>query len=326
MRPQAAIASALLFLVALAPLGLGAGETQPCASTFDTTPAFTDYCYHQGVWYSPDTAQFDVLILPQASPYALRDTQLAEQSVEMWDAGIHSLGASWLSGLNIDTYVVGHEPVPARALADPEVIVVISTEVNPFVLFGVAVQHPLNFCHGLGLSTGQKVLPSTAWTDLRGFHQHPGASYGSFAASCNGGGKMCYVVNTNFLWLPDDQDRHSMYDLISHEVGHCLTLGHVGDADTESTDDSIAYPDQDIMSYENDGLTSPTMHCVSNLNVRVIEKAFGSVLGQSGATTAIAPASAAYVHMKPADYSQPSCTQSTANYLDIRYAEESQPI
>src|SRR5687767_7372619 len=102
MRSILAIACSLV-LVTAAPLAAGAGETQPCAASYDTTPAFTDHCYHQGVWYSPDTAQFDVLVLPQASPWALRDTQLVEQSVEMWDQGIHDLGAPWIAGLDIDT-------------------------------------------------------------------------------------------------------------------------------------------------------------------------------------------------------------------------------
>lgn len=326
MRFLPSIASLGLLLFALTPLAQGAGESQPCAATFDTSVPFTDYCYHQGVWYSPDTAQFDVLILPQSSPWAIRDTQLVEDSVDMWDAGIHALGAPWLSGLNIDAYTVGIEPVPQRALADPEVVVLLSTEVNPFVLFGVAIQHPINFCHGIGLSIGQKVLPTTQWSDLDGFHQHPGSPLGSITAACASGGKLCYVVNTNFLWLPDDLGRKSMFDLISHEVGHCLTLGHVGDADTESTDDSLAYPHHDIMSYESDGLVAPTMHCVSNLNVRVIEKAFGSVLGQPGATTAVAPAAAGYAHMKPADYSQPACAQSNATFDDIDYVLSAQPI
>lgn len=321
MRTKLALASLTLAFLVAAPLTQGAGETQPCASTFDTTPPFTDYCYHQGVWYIPDTTHFDILILPATSALTLRDTQLAEDSVDMWVAGIDAIGGAALAGLTIDAYTVGMEPVPESALADPEVIVALTTEANPFVLLGLAVLHPINFCHGIELTA------ATTWQDIPGFHQHPGSPFGSFVAQCNSGGKMCYVINTSFapFITPNADNSQWMYDLISHEVGHCLTLGHVGDANTESTDDSIAYPHHDIMSYENDGLRASRHHCVSNLNVQVIAKAFSSMLDPPG-TTAVAPNPAAYVHMKPADYSQPTCPLSAPSYTDVNYLLSADPL
>lgn len=320
MRTKIALAALTATVLVLVPLTQGAGETQPCAATYDTTPPFTDYCYHQGVWYSPDTTQFDVLIVPAASALTLRDTQLAEDSVDMWDAGIQALGGPTISGLNIDAYTVGMEPVPEAALADPEVIVAPTTEANPFVLFGVAILHPINFCHGISPSV-------STWQEVPGFHQHPDSPFGSFLASCASGGKMCYVVNTSFapFITPNADNSQWMYDLISHEVGHCLTLGHVGDASTESTDDSIAYPHHDIMSYEDDGLRASTPHCVSNLNVKVIEKAFSSMLDPPG-TTAVAPNPAAYVHMQPSSYSQPACPVSSPSYTDVNYLLGADPL
>lgn len=319
MRSLPALASALLLtLLASLPFAQGVGET--CTGAFDTSVPFTDGCYHQGVWYTPDTAQFDVLILPPEGPYAVRDIQLAEESVDMWDAGLHALGGSALAGLNIDSYTVGHEPVPAAALADPEAIVVLTTESQPFLLFGVAVLDPINFCHGI--SPDMKT-----WDQVPGFHQHPGSPFGSFVASCSSGGKQCYVVNTSFLtsFLPDHNDMQWMYDLISHEVGHCLSMGHVGDADTEDTDDSTAYPEHDIMSYENDGLRASRTHCVSNLNAQVAIKAWSSILNPPG-STAVAPSPAAYVNMKPSDYSQPTCPESDAGILDAGYLLSSDPV
>jgi hypothetical protein len=322
MRPLAALASALLltFLAAAMPPAKGAGETQPCASTFDTTVPFTDYCYHQGVWYAPDTAQFDVLIVPPEGPWAVRDIQLATESVDMWDTGLHAIGGSALSGLNIDAYTLGMEPVPAAALWDPEAIVVLTTETQPFLLLGFAALEPINFCHGI-------TPDMQTWDQVPGFHQHPGSPFGSFVASCSSGGLQCYVVNTSFVSsiLPDHNDMQWMYDLISHEVGHCLSLGHVGDADTEDTDDSIAYPHDDIMSYENDQLRATRTHCVSNLDTQVVIKAFSSILAPPG-STAVAPDPAAYVHMTPSDYSQPTCAESDASILDVGYVLGADPL
>jgi hypothetical protein len=320
MRPIPAFACSAVVLLAAMPLASGAGETQPCAATFDTTVPFTDYCYHQGVWYAPDTAQFDILIVPPVGPWAVRDVQVATESVDMMDAGLHALGGAALAGLNIDAYTLGWEPVPSEALFDPEAIILLTTETSPFLLFGFAALQPVNWCHGIS--------PSVAtWAEVPGFHQHEGSPFGSFLAACSSGGKQCYIVNNSFITsiLPNANDRQWMYDLISHEVGHCLSLGHVGDANTEGTDDSIAYPHHDIMSYENDGRRDSRTHCVSNLNAQVVIKAFSSVLNPPG-TTATAPNPAAYVHMRPADYSQPWCPESTASITNVGYVLGADPL
>ena len=319
MRTKMILPVAALLLLAAVPMGQSAGETQPCAP-YDPSPPFTDYCYHQGVWYVLDTTQVDVLILPPAGPYALQDIQMAAESLDMWDAGLHALGGPALDGLTIDSYTVGLDAIPESALADPEVIVTLTTETQPFALVGLATLHPINFCHGIQASTA-------TWDQVPGFHQHAGSPFGSFVASCSSGGKMCYVINTGFtglLGLPTADTGRTMFDLISHEVGHCLSLGHVGDADTESTDDSLAYPHHDIMSYENDGLIAPRSHCVSNLDAQTVTKAFSSMLAPPG-TTAIAPAPAAYVHMQPASYSQPTCPASTASWTNVGYVLGADP-
>lgn len=320
MRAKLALATFSLLALAIAPLAQGAGESQPCTTPYDTSPPFTDYCYHQGVWYVPDTATFDILIVPPAAPLFLRDIQLAEQSVDMWAAGIQALGGPTVAGLQVNAYTLGWEPVPPEALWDPEVIIALTTEVNPFVLFGVAVLQPINFCHNIDPTL-------TSWSKVPGLHQHPGSPIGSYLASCAAGGKQCYVVNTSFApFIQINADNAQwMYDLISHEVGHCFGLGHVGDANTESTDDSIAYPHHDIMSYENDGLRASRPHCVSNLNVRVVEKAFSSVLDPPG-STATAPNANAYVHMDPDDYDQPTCPMPTGTWFDVGYLLTADPI
>lgn len=65
-----------------------------------------------------------------------------------------------------------------------------------------------------------------------------------------------------------------MFSVGSHEVGHCLGMGHVnGD-----------HPTEDLMNafYEHPiGANSNPLKCVSNLNVRTIERAFAPAFGQS---------------------------------------------
>src|ERR1041385_1579499 len=306
----------LMGLTALVPVSIAAGEAQPCSTPYDTSPPFTDYCYHQGVWFSPDTADIDVLIFPPASPYEAREWQLVEQSVDNWEDGIHALGAPWLSGLHINDYTVGRQSIPAEAWADPEVLVILHGNVDPAGYAGAATQHP-GVCHGIELPSDPTSQPT--------WHNHGGSPYGHYMTECKGGGRLCVVTDAAALSTPTDNDRRVNFDLVSHEVGHCLTLGHVGDADTESTDDSLAYPQDDIMSYENDGFHAATMHCPSNLDVHTIEKAFGSLLGQPGATTAVAPAPDGYTNMRPGEWRAPPCRQSTAAYTDLDYLTSTDP-
>lgn len=284
---------------------------------YDPSPVFNDNCYHQGVWYSPDTTKYDVLILPPASHQELREWQLVEQSVDNWENGIKALGPQWLrDGLQVNDYTVGHEFVPADALEDPEVIVVLHANVMPLGTYAGAASLPPSVCHGVT----PPAPDSTAW------HRHAGSAWGHSMAACNGGGRVCLVTDAATLDAPNANERRVNFDLVSHEVGHCLTLGHVGDADTEDTDDSVAYPEHDIMSYENDGLHASTMHCPSNLNVMTIAKAFGALLGQPGATTAVAPNPASFVNMRPSTWSAPACPQSEAVLGDIDYLTSADPL
>ncbi len=299
------------------------GNPECDPSNFDTSPRFTDGCYHQGVWYSPDTHDYDVLIFPPTSANELRDWQLIEQSLDNWELGIKALGADWLTdGLAINDYTVGKEFVPPDALADPEVVVALHAGAVPLVGYlGLAVYFA-GFCHGVGLSAD--LGPIDATTDLSTlstWHQHPGSPYGHAMASCEGGGHVCTVTNAAPLAVDNANDRRVHFDLISHEIGHCLTLGHVGDATTESLDDSDAYPEHDIMSYASDGHHASTMHCPSTLNVRTIEAAFSNLLGQGGSTNNQVQhdGNAVYSHMHPDDWSTYDCVQSEATFTDAEW-------
>lgn len=263
---------------------------------------FNDNNYHEYILYNVDTPHIDVLIVPSASPYALRDNTILRQGIDAWDDGINDLGPSWLAnGVEIRTYVLGEDIPPAEALADPEIIVV-SAEYNPVLLFGIGLQGPISWCHGIGPGAG-----NLDWREdivaMPEFHEHDG-SWGMLAAQCDDGGKQCIVLNTNFLWLPDADNRRNMYDLNTHEVGHCLGVGHVGDALDFSAQN---FPVKDIMSYQHGN----HVHCVSTLNIKALEAVYGGLLGNPG----VAQGAGTYVHMNPAVYALASCAEPTAGIL-----------
>ncbi|MGB1585746.1 MAG: hypothetical protein ACPHID_01715 [Thermoplasmatota archaeon] len=260
---------------------------------------FNDNQYHEYILYEVDTSKIDVLIVPSASPYALRDNTILRQGVDAWDAGIDDLADAWLAnGIEIRTYVLGEDIPPAEALFDPEIIIV-SAEYNPVLLFGIGLQVPISWCHNIGPGGGnidwrEELIASPD------FHSH-GGSWGMLQAQCADGGKQCIVLNTNFLWLPDADNRRNMYDLNTHEVGHCLGIGHVGDA-LDFT--ARNFPQTDIMSYQHGN----HVHCVSTLNVKALEAVYGGLLGKPG----LAQSAGTFVHMNPADYDQHDCDEPTA--------------
>jgi hypothetical protein len=281
---------------------------------------FFDSNYHQYILYNMDQPNIDVLILPSSSPYALRDMALMYQSVQAWDSGINTLGTGWLAtGLNIHVYRVGTDTIPTQALWDPE-IVIVPAEYNPVLLFGIGLEVMNNagvhYCHGipppLAYTAGQLAA-------MPGFHTHAGSGWGmvnvdttnAAYANCNAGGTVCFAVNTNFLDVPNDPNRRDMYDLNSHEFGHCLGIGHVGDAldFTAST-----YPRDDIMSYENDGWDPGHVLCVSTLDILGLKQVYGALLGQAGY-----PASPAdtFVTQSPSAWSTVSCAEPTAGILGV---------
>ncbi len=259
---------------------------------------FNDNDYHEYILYDMDQPQVDILIIPPASPYYTRDLVNIEKSVQAWDDGINALGPSWLAnGLNIEYYTLGYDVPPADALADPEVII-FSGEANPALLAGIGLEAWQFFfsgespCHGLDPNN-----PSD-------WHNHVGSVWAS--GQCDGGGSTCVVINTSFLWLPDQENEHYMYDLNQHELGHCLGIGHVGDAlDFEAAN----FPEQDIMSYQHN---PNQVHCVSSLNIRALEAVYGDLLGQPS----VAQDAGTFVHMRPSDYTHVDCLNPNTGWLN----------
>lgn len=275
----------LPYIGPLAALVLALLAFAPTASAAVCTTAagceFWDNDHHEYILYEVDTSSIDVLILPPVTPFAvLGDMDVLRSSVQAWDDGIDALGPAWLAGgVDIRTYVLGQDVPPQSALADPEIIVV-TAEYNPFVLFGIGLQVPFGIC------TQQGGVESTLFQ-----HMH-GKESGVAAFQCQSGGVQCVVLNTNFLLGGERR----LYDLNAHEVGHCLGIGHVGDA---LDFDAKTVPLTDIMSYND---VPSQVHCVSTLNIRALEAVYAPLLGQPGGQ-----GPGTYVHQAASAYDQVAC-------------------
>jgi hypothetical protein len=243
---------------------------------------FWDSSYHEYILYNIDTPKVDVLIVPPVSGLPLSDLAAIQGSVQAWEDGINSMAPAWLaSGLNIHAYTLGVDTPPQDALTDPEIIIATANH-DPAVLFGIGEQVPFSVCR------------QQAAAD----HVHDGATLKMMR--CDDGGAQCIVLNTNWLL----GTAHDMYDLNAHEFGHCLGIGHVGDA---LDFDAKTVPTQDIMSYQT---TPSQVHCVSNLNIQALEGVYATVLGQSGQLNA-----GDFIQMTPSSYTQTSCANPSEDIL-----------
>ncbi len=275
MRPSAAFAAVGL-------LSFMAPPSTADVCTSSSRCGFWDDDYHEYILYAADATQIDVLIVPPASPFALRDITTARLAVKGWVDGMNALGQSWFKeGLSIQPWVVGVDRnIPQGALADPEVIIVIA-EHRPVVLFGIGQQLPPAPC--LARGGALRTLP---------VHEHGRVAVQR--SECVQGGYTCVALSMNVVLA----GRYEMYNLIAHEFGHCLGLGHVGDA---LDFDAKTVPAHDVMSY----MSRPhPVNCVSNLNVRSLEGIFAPLLGQPPSTFMVP---GQYYGMAPSAYSQSVC-------------------
>ena len=219
-----------------------------------------------------DSPQVDVLILVPVSPAAERDMRIMRQSVEMWEGGIDYLasemGLDWLAdGMDFHVSVDYFDPVGGQGgefttypVVDPEIVVVAA---NPSPGFGIGID-PLAGS-GLPCYPVQNPLDLQQWQSLPGFNSHHDGRTGTYVEDCAGaGGNVCFAVNAAIDPSSEVVDIFGLFDLVSHEFGHCLTLGHVGDA-TQLEGHWGLVPTNDIMAYSQDppGGTK----CVSTLDV-----------------------------------------------------------
>jgi hypothetical protein len=255
----------------------GRGNLPPgCAA--DAFKRKDNACFHMRTGMNAlDSPEVDVLLLVPASPTAARDMRIMRQAVEMWSGGIHYLapqmGMPWLQNMrfHISTDIErATDGVVTYPIWDPEIVVIAT---NPVGAIGIGIDpwastlaarwtHSRDFlCHGV-----KNPFDAAAWANMPGFDHHGDERGGTVTEDCGGaGGNICFAVNTAIDPTPPDPDVFNLFDLVAHEFGHCLTIGHVGDG-SEGPWSSV--PTNDIMSYDADppGLNK----CVSTLDVEGI--------------------------------------------------------
>lgn len=232
-----------------------------------------------------DSPKVDVLIMVPVSPTAERDMRIMRQSIEMWEGGIDYLAGKlklpWLAkGMDFHVTVDSFDPTgkggefTTYPIVDPEIVVVAT---NPVGGLGIGID-PVDFSNdvfgfpqsGEGLCHG---IPNAAdieqWKQLPGFSSHHESREGVYNEDCGGsGGNICFAVNGGIDPTPGEgplEDFFPLFDLVSHEVGHCLSIGHVGDG-AEGKWGGL--PKNDIMAYNND--PPGRSKCVSTLDVEGI--------------------------------------------------------
>lgn len=244
---------------------------------------YDDGCFHQYTVNDPDTATMDVLIIPAAGALALRDARLVRDSVLMWQdglkAGARTHGMDWLAdGLTLTPMVLGVD-VPAGASALAPDIVVVLQDVGPagitWAYAGIGTDGPLSYCRPLMAAAEGRLAPPQELQAMPNFDGHHGRGWGTLSVACENGARTCVVAGAVLYSLPSDDQAINLYDLMSHEFGHCLGLGHVGDASDFA---ALAYPPNDIMSYEQDDLDPGVALCVSNLNLKTFAARYRTLI------------------------------------------------
>jgi hypothetical protein len=251
-------------------------------------------CYHAKVGLNAlDSPQIDVAVLVPASPTAERDLRIVRQAAEAWEGGLHYLademGLDWLRDgvdFHISPSIVGlteGDEVSTYPLYDPEIVIVAT---NPAGGAGIGVD-PTYLTDELGIFDENGVpchnIPNPfsldAWEAMPGYDGHHGDGGGIYVEDCGGaGGNVCFSVNGAVDPVPGKTDAFSLFDLVLHETGHCLTLGHVGDgAETPAWG---PVPTTDIMAYSYD---PPGQNkCVSTLNVEAFALRMSHYLDVNG--------------------------------------------
>jgi len=97
----------------------------------------------------------------------------------------------------------------------------------------------------------------------------------------------CLIANSKFFITSFTYE--DMYSISAHEYGHCLGLDH----SFGSPDDGVITHDVIYATYNDPvGAAGNHKHCISNLNVKGLERVFGALFGQpSGGTVTMAPTS-----------------------------------
>ena len=254
-------------------------------------------CYHMRTGLNAlDSPQVDVVVMVPVSATAERDVRIMRQSVEMWEAGIDYLAdrmeLDWLAeGMDFHITVDTFDPADSSAggefttypIVDPEIVVIAT---NPVGGIGIGIE-PVSFgaqefeflsedmvpCHNV-----KNPFDFEYWENLPGFDSHHEERSGTYTEDCGGaGGNICFAVNGAIDPDPKAIDFFGLFDLVSHEFGHCLTVGHVGDGAEGSWG---VLPSNDIMAYSKD--PADGTKCVSTLDVEGVALRMSRYLDTNG--------------------------------------------
>ncbi len=255
---------------------------------------FWDGQFHEGAVYELDTLELDALVFPVPAPNPVTATAAAGMATARW-ADVELLAEPWFAEQwELRTYVIGTDQPTAEALTDPEILV-ISESGQRSTSIGLNAEQlacTIIGSDGQYTSTNDFVDGSLA-TKVYPVHEHDGMAI--FAAECITGGFRCVALNfAGFLG-----GNNPLYDLVAHEVGHCLGVSHVGDA----LDFNARYvPVDDIMSYADN---PSRVSCVSSLNARTMEGIYAELAGQEPPQWLLDDW---YYAMDPWDYHQVECS------------------
>jgi len=271
----------------------GAGNLPPGCTTNRNPADLSNVCHHMRVGLnSIDSPIIDVAVLVPASPTAERDLRIMRQAVQAWEGGIHYLagemGLDWLRDgmkFHITPSIVGAatgDEISTYPLYDPEIVVIAS---NPVGAAGIGVDPTWPLIEAAILDedsmpchTIQNPFSMETFEGLPGYDGHHGDNGGVYVEDCGGaGGNVCFAVNGGVDPVPGVSDTFSLFDLVLHEVGHCLSVGHVGDSG-DGTWGPV--PTHDIMSYSYD---PPGQNkCVSTLDVEGVALRMSRYLDVNG--------------------------------------------
>lgn len=264
-----------------------AGMTQYCRN--NETCDFWDHQFHEGAVYELDTLTIDALILPVPGVDSMAATKNARMATATWQ-NVTALAAPWFAeNFTLNAYAVGIDVPSADAVTDPEIIVV-SESAQRSTSIGLNAEQVA--CSVTGGLAGAPFVPGSLATRTYPVHEHDGMAI--FAGDCITGGFRCVALN----FAGALGGSNPLYDLVAHEVGHCLGASHVGDA----LDFNARYvPEADIMAYADN---PSRVSCPSSLNARVMEGIYAHLAGQD------VPEwfqTGGYYAMDPWDYVQVEC-------------------
>jgi len=262
----------------------GEGNLPPgCIRDFNpANPANT--CYHMATGINPlDSPIIDVAVLVPASPTAERDLRIMRQAVQMWEGGIDYLsgemGLGWLHDgvkFHITPSIVdltAGDVGSTYPLYDPEIVVLATNPVGAAAGIGT---DPANYLQSLGIMDADGMpchnianpFATETWQGMPGYDGHHGDNGGIYTEDCGGaGGNVCFAINSDVDAQPGTPTTPvvrtwQLFDLVAHEFGHCLSVGHVGDG-AEGKWGPV--PVHDIMAYHLE--LADHQKCVSTLDV-----------------------------------------------------------